>query len=64
MRGVIVVETQKEYNDWMIKAAAGIPQSKAGIPAETATDSTKTVALRTRSPIIICLRAFKKYQYE
>ncbi len=44
MRGVIVVETQKEYNEWMIKQRPEYLKAKAGMPVETA-DSTKTVAL-------------------
>jgi cytochrome c oxidase subunit II len=44
MRGVIVVETQKEFNEWMIKQRPEYLKAKAGMAAET-TDSTKTVAL-------------------
>ncbi len=44
MRGVIVVETQKEFNNWMIKQRPEYLRAQAGMPAPT-TDSTKTVAL-------------------
>lgn len=43
MRGVIVVETQKEFNAWMIKQRPEYLRAKAGI-APPATDSTKAVA--------------------
>lgn len=49
MRGVIIVETQKEFNAWMIKQRPEYLKAKAGIPAETATDSTKTVALQNHA---------------
>ena len=42
---VIVVETQKEFNDWMIKQRPEYIKAKAGIPAVTA-DSTKAVAIQ------------------
>jgi cytochrome c oxidase subunit 2 len=44
MRGVIVVETQKEFNEWMIKQRPEYIKAKAMIAAQT-TDSIKTVAL-------------------
>ncbi len=43
MRGVIVVETQKEYNEYMIKQRPEYIKAQAEVPATT--DSTKTVAL-------------------
>jgi len=46
MRGVIVVETQKEFNEWMIKQRPEYRKVMAGMPAETS-DSTKTVAENT-----------------
>jgi len=46
MRGVIVVETQKEFNEWMIKQRPEYIKAMAGMPAETS-DSTKTVAENT-----------------
>jgi cytochrome c oxidase subunit 2 len=46
MRGVIVVETQKEFNEWMIKQRPEYIKAKAMIAAQTA-DSIKTVALET-----------------
>jgi cytochrome c oxidase subunit II len=43
MRGVIVVETQKEYNEWWIKQRPEYLKAKQFLT--TTTDSTKTVAL-------------------
>jgi cytochrome c oxidase subunit 2 len=43
MRGVIVVETQKEYNEWWIKQRPEYLRAKKFLT--TTTDSTKTVAL-------------------
>jgi cytochrome c oxidase subunit 2 len=43
MRGVIVVETQKEYNAWMIKQRPEYIKAKQFMTS----DSTKTVALET-----------------
>ncbi len=43
MRGVIVVETQKEYNEWWIKQRPEYLRAKQFLT--TTTDSTKTVAL-------------------
>lgn len=43
MRGVIVVETQKEYNEWMIKQRPEYWKAKQFLT--TTADSTKTVAL-------------------
>ena len=42
MRGVIIVETQKEYNEWMIKQRS---EYKKAMEASPAADSTKIVAL-------------------
>ncbi|HEY8657432.1 MAG TPA: cytochrome c oxidase subunit II [Hanamia sp.] len=47
MRGVIVVETQKEFNEWMIKQRPEYIKAKAMIAAQTA-DSIKTVALENK----------------
>jgi cytochrome c oxidase subunit 2 len=44
MRGVIVVETQKEYNEWMIKQRPEYYKSKAYLNS-ISSDTTKTVAL-------------------
>lgn len=44
MRGVIVVETQKEYHDWMIKQRPEYLKAKQFLSSGS-TDSTKTVAL-------------------
>lgn len=44
MRGVIVVETQKEYHEWMIKQRPEYLKAKQFLTS-TSTDSTKTVAL-------------------
>jgi cytochrome c oxidase subunit 2 len=46
MRGVIVVETQKEYNEWMIKQRPEYIKAKAAMAAP-ATDSTTTVAMES-----------------
>lgn len=45
MRGIIIVETQREFNDWMIKQRPEYIKAKAGIPAAPA-DSTKAVAIQ------------------
>jgi cytochrome c oxidase subunit II len=44
MRGVIVVETQKEFNEWWIKQRPEYLKAKQFLT--TTTDSTKTVALQ------------------
>jgi cytochrome c oxidase subunit 2 len=44
MRGVIVVETQKEYNEWMIKQRPEYNKAKTFLTS-TPADSTKSVAL-------------------
>ncbi|MEO5648788.1 MAG: cytochrome c oxidase subunit II [Ginsengibacter sp.] len=44
MRGVIIVETQKEYNEWMIKQRPEYIKAKAAMAAPAA-DSTATVAM-------------------
>ncbi len=44
MRGVIVVETQKEFNAWMIKQRPEYLKAKKFL-TDASTDSTKTVAL-------------------
>ena len=43
MRGVIVVETQKEYNEWMIKQRPEYRKAKTFMASDQ-TDSVKTVA--------------------
>lgn len=43
MRGVIIVETQKEYNEWMIKQRPEYIKAKAAMATPT-TDSTATTA--------------------
>ena len=45
MRGVIVVETQKEYNAWMIKQRPEYIKAKAAMAAPVA-DTTATVAMQ------------------
>lgn len=45
MRGVIVVETQKEYNAWMIKQRPEYIKAKAAMAAPVA-DTTTTVAMQ------------------
>ncbi|MEO9021069.1 MAG: cytochrome c oxidase subunit II [Ginsengibacter sp.] len=45
MRGVIVVETQKEYNEWMIKQRPEYIRAKQFLTTTPVADSTKTVAL-------------------
>jgi cytochrome c oxidase subunit 2 len=44
MRGVIVVETQKEFNAWMIKQRPEYLRAKR-LMAQSSTDSTNTVAM-------------------
>jgi cytochrome c oxidase subunit 2 len=44
MRGVIIVETQKEFNEWMIKQRPEYLKAKQFM-ATSSTDSTKSVAL-------------------
>jgi heme/copper-type cytochrome/quinol oxidase subunit 2 len=43
MRGVIIVETQKEFNAWMIKQRPEYLRAKKFL-ANASADSTKTVA--------------------
>ncbi|MEO6837118.1 MAG: cytochrome c oxidase subunit II [Ginsengibacter sp.] len=45
MRGVIVVETQKEFNDWMIKQRPEYLKAKQFIASATPADSIKNLAL-------------------
>lgn len=45
MRGVIVVETQKEYNEWMIKQRPEYLKAKQYLTASKPDDSVKPVAL-------------------
>jgi cytochrome c oxidase subunit 2 len=47
MRGVIVVETEKEYREWMIKQRPEYIKAKQFITAASA-DSSKTVALENQ----------------
>ncbi len=43
MRGVIIVETQKEFNAWMIKQRPEYLRAKKFL-TDASSDSTKTVA--------------------
>ncbi len=52
MRGVIIVETQKEFNEWMIKQRPEYLRAKKFLTAASA-DSTKTVAIGKPSGQII-----------
>lgn len=46
MRGIIVVETQKEYNEWMIKQRPEYLKAKQYLTATNPGDSVKSVAVR------------------
>jgi len=49
MRGVIVVETQKEYNAWMRKQRPAYLKAKNDIATPPAGDSTQTVAITSNT---------------
>jgi cytochrome c oxidase subunit 2 len=52
MRGVIVVETQEEYDAWMAsKKPQYITVKEASAPAAPAVDTTMTVAVATNKPL-------------
>lgn len=49
MRGVIVVETQKEFNAWMRKQRPAYLKAKSNMPAPQVGDSVKPVALNSNA---------------
>jgi cytochrome c oxidase subunit 2 len=52
MRGVIVVETQEEYDAWMAsKKPQYITVKEASAPAAPAADTTMTAAVATNKPL-------------
>jgi cytochrome c oxidase subunit 2 len=52
MRGVIIVETQEEYDAWMAsKKPQYITVKEASAPASPAVDTTMTVAVATNKPL-------------